>query len=89
MGVLLYLYPYFLLCVVKNEALTTKARDSATITAHQIPSVFNRIGKTRMLTIWNKNIRKKEIMAEITPLFNAVKNEELQTLNPNTKYAKA
>ena len=89
MSVLLYLYPYFLPCVFKNETLTNKARDSATITAHQTPSVFNRIGKTRMLTIWNKNIRKKEIIAEITPLFNAVKKEELQTLNPSTRYAKA
>ncbi len=38
-----------------------------------------------MLPLPNTNVRKKEIVAEAKPLFNAVKNAEAKILNPHIR----
>lgn len=57
-------------------AVTTKVRSSAKRTDDQIPSIAKKTGRIRTALIWNTSVRKKEIRADKSPLFKAVKNEE-------------
>ena len=57
-------------------AVTIKVRSSAKITDDQIPSIAKKMGRIRTALIWNTSVRKKEISADKSPLFKAVKNEE-------------
>lgn len=57
-------------------AVTIKVRSSAKTTDDQIPSIAKKMGRIRTALIWNTSVRKKEISADKSPLFKAVKNEE-------------
>ncbi len=41
-----------------------------------MPPIPNISGNSITAAVWNTKVLKKEIMAETSPLFNAVKNEE-------------
>ena len=49
---------------------------SATMTAPQIPSNPKMSGNSKIAANWNTSVRRKEMSAEIRPLFNAVKKDE-------------
>lgn len=57
-------------------AVTTKVSSSAKRTDDQIPSIVKKMGRIRTALTWNTRVRKKEISADNSPLFKAVKNEE-------------
>ena len=61
------------------------AKNSAMEREYQTPSTPKKIGKINTLAIWKTSVRKKEIAAETTPLFKAVKKEEPKMLNPLNK----
>ena len=44
--------------------------------ANQIPSMPQNAGNAYTQTIWNTNVRRKEITAEIFPFPSAVKNDD-------------
>ena len=52
---------------------------------HQIEDGPKNKGKINTKTIWNTRVLKREINADIVPLFNAVKKQELKIENPQTK----
>ena len=62
--------------------LTINAKNSANTTASQIPFTPKITGSKNIIDIWNTIVLKNEITAEITPLFNAVNNDEVNILNP-------
>lgn len=66
--------------------LTINANISAKLTASQIPFTPQIAGNMNIIAIWNTNVLKNDITAETSPLFNAVKNDELNILNPLIKY---
>lgn len=65
-----------------------QAQISATVIASQIPSRPKMIGRSNTDAIWNTRVRKKDIAAEITPLFNAVKNADAKIFKPVRMKAK-
>ena len=66
--------------------LTINANISEMLTAIQIPFTPQIAGNMNIIAIWNTNVLKNDITAETSPLFNAVKNDELNILNPLIKY---
>lgn len=50
--------------------------------APHIPSIPKIIGKISTVITWNTKVLINEIIAETSPLFNAVKNDEANILNP-------
>lgn len=68
---------------IKKNAEMIHAHTSATVMAHQIPSIPNSSGKMRTDSIWKTKVRRKEIVAEITPLFNAVKKADAKMFKPD------
>ena len=70
---------------IKNEMLTISANNSANSTETQIPSNFQISGNAKIMRIWKTKVLKKEIIAETTPSFSAVKNDELKMLIPLIK----
>ena len=52
------------------------ANNSATIIEDHTPSIFQKIGNINTHNDWKTRVRKNEIEADITPLFNAVKKDE-------------
>ena len=56
--------------VIRMEA------SSATVMAHQMPSTPKKTGRIRIAATSNTTVRRKEIAAETTPLFSAVKKDE-------------
>ena len=61
------------------------AINSANTTDNQIPSTSKKRGNMSTAPTWNTNVLKKEIIAEISPLFSAVKNDEPKMLKPLNK----
>lgn len=59
-----------------------KAKTSATTVEAQIPFILNNNGKINTQAIWNTNVLAIETIAEIKPLFSAVKKEEVNTFIP-------
>ena len=45
-------------------------------------------GKTKTAIVWNKRVRKKEMIAEMGPLLRAVKKEEPKMATPENKKEK-
>ena len=43
--------------------------------ASQMPSTSRKIGRIRTLAHWNTKVRRKEMAAEASPLFSAVKKD--------------
>lgn len=64
------------------------AKTSATVIAYQMPSTSNRSGRRMTEDVWNTSVRRKEIAAEMKPLFSAVKNDEAKILKPANRKAK-
>lgn len=81
-----YIYLYFSLFITKNIILTINAKISANTTAIQIPFTPQIAGSMSIIAIWNSSVLKNEIAADTIPLFSAVKNDELNMLNPLIKY---
>ena len=63
------------------------AVSSAITTEAQIPSTggFQTSGNNNTAAIWNTNVLKNDIIAEIRPLFKAVKNPEPNIAIPQNK----
>lgn len=53
-----------------------KVNNSAIATENQIPLMPNIIGSTSTQASWNTSVLRKEMAAEMGPLFSAVKNAE-------------
>lgn len=81
-----YAYWYLFLFLTKNIILIINDNTSAKVTASQIPSIPKIIGSIYIIAIWNTSVLINEIIAETTPLFSAVKNDELYILNPLIMY---
>ena len=50
-----------------------------------MPLVPNKEGRNRIEVAWNNRVLANEMIAEILPLFKAVKKALLMMLNPDTK----
>lgn len=68
-----------------NTADTSKDNISAKTTDNHIPSISKNIGNINIIAIWNTKVLKKEIIADINPLFNAVKKLEENIEKPLNK----
>ena len=67
---------------MKKVIVTHNVINSAIPTALQIPLISNNVGSKRIIIIWKTRVRRKEIAADIIPLFSAVKKEEPNILKP-------
>ena len=76
---------YFFLFAIIKITQTIAAKNSAIAIDNQIPSTFIKIGKVHTRINWNTTVLKKEHIAEINPLFNAVKNDEPKIAIPANK----
>ena len=72
----------------RNPIVTNSAITSAAAMENQMPSTPSKAGKTIITMIWNTNVLKKEIIADTSPLFRAVKKEEPHTLIPIMRNAR-
>ena len=52
------------------------AMTSAATMESQMPSSFHRSGKVSTAPTWNTSVRRKAMMAEVSPSFRAVKKDE-------------
>ena len=57
--------------------LTINAKISAKTTETHIPSIPHIKGNKNIIAICNIKVLKNDIVSETTPLYNAVKNDEL------------
>ena len=64
------------------------AMTSAITMEDQMPFTFQKRGRIRTAAIWNTSVLKKDIDAEISPSFNAVKKDELKMANPEKRNEK-
>ena len=64
------------------------ASNSETISENHIPSIPNNMGRSITAAVWNTNVRRKEITADVSPSFKAVKNPEANIAYPINKNAK-
>lgn len=75
-----------LLFIIKY-ILNIKVIVSAIVTENHKPVIpFIIIGNIYIIAICKIKVLVKEIIAEILPLFKAVKNDEVKILNPRIKY---
>lgn len=65
-----------------NISETIKAKTSAKVIDHHIPSIPKISGSMITDANWKTKVLKNETIAEMTPLFNAVKKDEINILNP-------
>lgn len=65
----------FLRFLTKKVTVSPNVRSSATATALQIPLMPRSSGRRSTAASWNTSVRRKEIAADISPLFNAVKTK--------------
>ena len=65
--------------------VTIVARSSAMTNDSHTPSISITKGKSNTAEVWNTRVLKKDIIAEIRPLFNAVKNDEPKIAIPQNK----
>ena len=63
------------------------AKISAAVMAYQMPSTPKISGRRMTDKVWSTSVRKNEITAEMSPLFNAVKNEDAKILKPANRNA--
>ena len=70
---------------MSRETVTISPSSSANRMEHQTPFNAKKIGSTSTQTIWNTSVRAKEIIAETSPSFNAVKKAEPKMLNPHSR----
>ena len=67
----LLLYGFFPLCNVLPQSILDQR-----IQADLLRHCAKKMGRIRTALTWNTRVRKKEISADNSPLFKAVKNEE-------------
>ena len=67
----------------KHTKHTTMLNASAATTESQIPSMPSSNGKREINIIWKNNVRIKEMIADVTPSFNAVKNPDEKMQKPH------
>ena len=60
---------------------------SAPTAENQIPSTPQNLGRMRTAAVWKQRVRRKDITAEIKPLFKAVKKPELKIPIPAKRKA--
>ena len=65
------------------------ANTSAAIVAYQMPFKSNNNGIINTQDVWYSNVLHVAETTEINPLFNAVKNDDVNTFNPYAKKEKA
>ena len=65
-----------------NRRATAAATSSAATMEIQIPSIPQISGKISTAAAWNTRVRRKEMRAEIRPLFSAVKKPEPNMAKP-------
>ena len=70
---------------IKKPIVITNAINSANTTDNQIPSIPKTSGNRSTAPTWNTSVLKNEIIAEMIPLFNAVKKDEPKMLKPLSK----
>ena len=68
-----------------NTIAQTAAKNSPITIDNQIPFIPINIGSINTVIIWKTAVLDVEIIAEISPLFNAVKNDEPKILKPANK----
>ena len=56
--------------------LTINEITSATTIEIHIPFIPKILGSNKIIIIWNTKVLKKDIIADVNPSFNAVKNDE-------------
>ena len=61
---------------------SSAAISSAITTESHIPSISITKGSKSTAAIWNTKVRKNDIVAEIRPLFSAVKKDEPKMARP-------
>ena len=71
--------------MTSSAAETSNAAASAKTRAYQMPSMSSTMGSTSTANTRNTSVRRKEIAAEMAPLFNAVKNAEEKMLKPHSR----
>ena len=69
-----------------NITVIITAITSATTMDAQIPSRSKNMGIIKTAATWNKRVRRKEITAEVSPSFNAVKNPDPKIAKPLVKH---
>ena len=72
--------------MIRKDIATSNVINSATTIAHQIPFGPSIFGKRRSAMTW-KRVRSTEMIAEIMPLFRAVKKAETHMFNPMIRNA--
>ena len=82
------MYLYFFRFFIRKNADRTVAISSATMTDAHMPSVPRNRGMTITAMIWNTRVLIKEIIADTTPLFRAVKKPEENMANPANRNTK-
>ena len=70
---------------IRNAIVTASDITSATTMESQIPSSFQIIGSSSTAATWNTSVLRNEINADVSPSFNAVKNEEPKIENPENR----
>ena len=68
--------------------MAVTASASAATMDSQIPSTPQISGNTSTAATWNTSVRRKEMAADTSPLFSAVKKEEPKMANPESRKAK-
>ena len=69
-------------------AVTATASTSATTSDSHIPLVSHIRGSINIAASWNTNVLKKDMTAEVTPSFSAVKKDEPYMAKPENKKEK-
>ena len=75
--------------VSRKVSEIANANTSAAVMAHQMPSMSNSTGRTRTQQVWKSSVRRKEISADVSPSFRAVKKEEPKMAKPAKRKEKA
>ena len=68
--------------------MTATARASDTTVEAQMPSSSQTMGRSVTARHWNTSVRRKEIRAEVSPSFRAVKKDEPKIAIPENKKEK-
>lgn len=76
---------YFFFFAARNISEITNAQTSANATDIQIPSKSKNTGRISTAASWNTSVLRNETAADIAPLFSAVKNDEVNILNPENR----
>ena len=71
--------------LINNVILTTLVINSENTTDSHIPFKSKNFGSSNIIMACSKNERNTDIIADNSPLFNAVKNDDAYILIPHSK----